>query len=265
MTEGMPCGDCGAMDTTDANRPSPFNRSGRMFAGIAGLVALALTAVTITLSTIPAVTGTGAAALIDAWLNDTSAVTGVQWALTASALSYAAMIVFVAGLWRVVAEWAPGTLWSSVSGIAGALFLAGAVTSDALEWATPLVRLTAPDVPLSAGLVAATDRGWLIALVEAHVALGVLAMSMAIAGWQARTRETSVPWIIIVAAGIATLSVIPLVIFSTTQTIVIATNQVRLLWLVIAAIWLIFRRADLSHTYTPQPRNARTPRTAAPH
>ena len=53
------------------------------------------------------------------------------------------------------------------------LFLAGALASDAFDWPVPLTLASAPGLAPDPALVAVLDRGWLIALMEAQLALAL--------------------------------------------------------------------------------------------
>lgn len=224
-----------------------MDRRARVTAGTAGLIAIALTAVTIALSTLPDVTAPGATAAVARWLGDPSTGAGARVAIAASALSYVPMIVFLAGICRAVAEWGPAEPWKTVATIAAPLFLAGAVTSDAMAWCIPLVVDSAPGITVPIGLVAVADRAWLIALVEAHVALATLALAATIAGMAARGRGARVPIVVLVLGAVGALAVIPLVLFPTSAVVFLFTNQLRLAWLIVFAIWLIARRGELAN------------------
>ena len=102
------------------------------------------------------------------------------------------------------------------------------------------------DIHISAEIVAFADRAWLISLVEAHVALATLAVVATIAGWSARRRGARVPIVVLLLGALGAVAVIPLVLFPTTFAVFLVSNQLRLLWLVVTAIWLIVRRGSLT-------------------
>jgi hypothetical protein len=228
------------------NSPIGMDRRSRVVAGAAGLVAIVLLTVTIAQSTIPDVTVHGAAKAINAWLLTPATGASARLALGASALSYLPIIIFLGGICRVVTEWARSPLWKSVALIASALFLAGAVCGDAMQISIPLLAGSGTDVHVSADIVAVTDRAWLVSYVEAHVALGTLALVVTIVGWNARRHGVRVPVVVLILGALGTLAVIPLVIFPTTFIVFLISNQLRLLWLVVTALWLIVRRSSLT-------------------
>jgi hypothetical protein len=234
------------MTSTILTAPTEMDRRTRVIVGIAGLIAIALTVVTISQSTTPDVTVPGAAKAVAAWLGDSSTGLGARIGLSASAISYLPMIVFLGGLCRVVAEWARSPLWKAVAVVAAALFLAGAVGSDAMAISVPLVAGSNTDVHISADIVAFSDRAWLISLVEAHVALATLALVMTIAGWAARRQGAKVPIVVLLLGALGAVAVIPLVLFPTTFAVVLVSNQLRLLWLIVTAVWLLVRRGNLN-------------------
>jgi hypothetical protein len=234
------------MKSTLLTAPTAMDRRTRVIAGSAGLVAIALTIVTIAQSTTPDVTIPGAAKAVATWLRDSSTGSGARIGLSASAISYLPMIVFLGGLCRVVAEWARSPLWKAAAGVAAALFLAGAIGGDAMAISVPLVVGSNTDIPVSADVVAFADRAWLISLVEAHVALATLAAVTAIAGWSARRHGAEVPIVVLLLGALGAVAVIPLVLFPTTFAVFLVSNQLRLLWLVVTAVWLILGRGRLT-------------------
>ncbi|MEF2976585.1 hypothetical protein [Subtercola sp. YIM 133946] len=223
-----------------------LDRRTRVIVGAAGLIAIALIVVTISQSTTPDVTVPGAAKEVASWLSDSSTGSGARIGLAASAISYLPMIIFMGGLCRVVAEWARSPLWKTVAVVAAALFLAGAVGGDAMAMSVPLVVGSNTDIHISAEIVAFADRAWLISYVEAHVALATLAAITTIAGWIARRRGATVPLVVLLLGALGALAVIPLVLFPTTFAVFLVSNQLRLLWLVVTAVWLILRRSSLT-------------------
>lgn len=224
--------------TTDLTTPS-VTRGGRLTTGIAGLGAVAILGVFIAFSSTPDVTTPDAAARIDEWLAASGTASAALPALAIGVPSYVLFLIFFGGIRRVVETWSPAGIWASVTGLAAGLFLAGAVVSDALYWAVPLTRLTAPELSIPPGLVAVLDRGWLIALTEAQVALSVAIAAATVAGITARRASTRVPLLLIVLGIIAAAAVVPLILFPTVQIVFLASNQVRLLWIVAVSIWLL--------------------------
>lgn len=223
--------------TTDVT--PQLTRNGRLTTGIAGFVAVAVLGVFIAFTSTPDVTTIDAVARIDAWLATSGTAANALPALSIGAPSYLLFLVFFGGIRRLVIAWDPAGLSASVTGLAAGLFLAGAVVSDALSWAVPLTRLTAPDLRIPAELVAVLDRGWLIALIEAQIALGVAIAGATVAGIIARRAGRRVPLLLIVLGIIAAAAVIPLILFPTVQIVFLASNQVRLLWIITISIWLI--------------------------
>lgn len=245
MTTGMSTSDTGVMNPLTLTHPIGMDRRTRIIAGAAGIVAILLLTVTIAQSTIPDVTVPGAAKTIGAWLRDPATGSRAGLALGASALSYLPMIVFLGGLCRVVAEWSRSPLWRSVAVVAVALFLAGAVTGDAMQISIPLLAGSGTDVRVAVDIVAVADRAWLIAYVEAHVALGTLALVTTLVGWTARRDGVRVPMVILILGALGAAAVIPLVLFPTTFVVFLVSNQLRLLWLIAVSVWLILRRGNL--------------------
>jgi hypothetical protein len=226
--------------------PTQMDRRTRVIAGTAGLIAIALVIVTISQSTTPDVTVPGAAKEVATWLRNPSTGSGAGIGLGASAISYLPMIVFLGGLCRVVAEWARSPLWKAAAVVAAALFLAGAVAGDAMAMSVPLLIGSKTDIHISVDIVAFSDRAWLISYVEAHVALATLAAVTTIAGWSARRHGAKVPIVVLLLGALGTIAVIPLVLFPTTFAVFLVSNQLRLLWLVVSAVWLILRRSDVT-------------------
>jgi hypothetical protein len=234
------------MTSTNPTDPIEMDRRSRVIAGGAGVVAVALLTVTIAQSTVPDVTVHGSANAIHAWLLTPATGASARLALGASALSYLPIIIFLGGICRVVTAWARSPLWKSVALIASALFLAGALCGDAMQISIPLLAGSSTDVHVSADIVAVTDRAWLVSYVEAHVALATLALAVTIVGWDARRNGVRVPIVVLILGALGTLAVIPLVIFPTTFAVFLISNQLRLLWLVVTAVWLILRRPGLT-------------------
>jgi hypothetical protein len=244
MTAGCRSLHTHRMNTTTPLAPNQMDRRTRVIAGTAGLIAIALVIVTISQSTTPDVTIPGAAKAVATWLRSPSTGSGAGIGLSASAISYLPMIVFLGGLCRLVAEWARSPLWKAAAVVAAALFLAGAVVGDAMAMSVPLVIGSSTDIHISADIVAFSDRAWLVSYVEAHVALATLAAVTTIAGWSARRHGARVPIVVLLLGALGTIAVIPLVLFPTTFAVFLISNQLRLLWLIVTAIWLIVRRGD---------------------
>lgn len=244
MTTGRPACQHRRMNTIQLTRTtstSTSHRADHIIAGGSGLLAIALLTVTISLSTIPDLTGSNAEALAEAWLTDQHTADGAVLAVAAGAASYAFMAVFLAGIWHRALDWGGHSVWSATMGISATLFLAGAMVSDAFAWTVPLVRSSNPDLTIPAALLVFADRGWLIALIEAHVALAAFAGATAIAGLLGRAHGHRVPVTIMAVAIVAALSIAPVLLLATSQTVFIMSNQLRLIWLVIMAVWMIAR------------------------
>ncbi|WP_204017264.1 hypothetical protein [Sphaerimonospora thailandensis] len=218
-----------------------LGRGARLTTGIAGLVGVVVLGYFITFATLPDVTASDAPGAITAWLADPATASTALTALAVGALSYVLLLVFLGGIRRLVGMWDPDGIWPSVTGLALVLFLAGALVSDAFAWAVPLTRRTAPAMTVPPELVALLDRGWLVALVEAQLALGVAIGAATMAGLAARRRGVQVPRIVLGLGAVAAFAVVPLILMPDTSAVFLATNQLRLLWIVAVSIWLVAR------------------------
>jgi hypothetical protein len=252
MTTGIRRSYGRGMTHTNITSPGGFTRTGSIVAGASGLTAIALIAVVITMSTSPDATGADATARIQTWLTDPGASSGATLAIALSALSYAPMLVFFAGIRSAVTSWGGSSIVPNIVAIGSALFLAGAIVGDTLIWAVPLALATSPGVEVPPAVLVVLDRGWLIALVEAHIALAAVAAGTAMAGIRARRRGSPVSLVVLILSVIAALSAVPLLVAPTTQAVLLVTNQTRLLWLIVMAIWMIVRGISQRPTLAEQ-------------
>lgn len=227
-------------------RPTVARPSGRdavaVATGVAGILAIVvLFAWIATGGSSPDVTSTTAAAKLTGWLAARSAGHGAVGHLALGALSYVPLIVFLAGLRRYVERLEPTGLAAAVVGVGGAMFLAGAVVSDGASMALGLSQSMAPAFGGSPDMAIVLDRMWLIALTEANVALGVLIGAAGIASLMARRTgyRSALPgwlsWWAVAAAG----AVVPLALGATNFALFVATNQIRLLWILAASVVLL--------------------------
>lgn len=233
--------------TTSPSQPKqllePTLRRTGVLPGIAGITAIVLLGAFVPLSSSPDVTTTHAAPAIIAWLQHPPSTMHVHLALALSALTYPLLIIFAAGVHKLVREWDSESLWPTVTLIGFALFFGGALASDAFEWAVPLALDTTHGLTPSAPLVAVLDRGWLIALTEAQVALSIVIIAFTVSAMRARRRGARVPRVVIAFGVIAAAAAIPLVVDFTALPVFLVSNQLRLVWIVSMAIWLLLRRS----------------------
>ena len=221
---------------------SPLRFSAPMTTGICGVAAVVLLGAVSALSPSPDVTGPDAGTRIAQWLAATESHPTVVPTLGIGAVSYALFVVFFAGVHRLVECWDPRGLWRTVTALGSGLFLAGAVVSDALLWSVPLARRTAPDLDVTVGLVAVLDRGWLIALTEAQVALTVVVGATTLAGVAARRAGHAVPRLVLLTGAVGVAGAVPLVLLPHHPVVFLVSNQLRLLWIVVLSCWLLARR-----------------------
>lgn len=229
------------MTTTSTPIVRSISRFDGLAAGIAGLAGVLVLGATIAFSTTPDVTTPGAGRAIAHWLTAPGTGGTALPALAASATSYIFLLVFLGAVRRLVEGWNPGGIWSSITGISSGLFLAGALVSDAFAWSVPLVRFTAPSLNVPASLVGVLDRGWLISLVEAQVALGTAIAAATVALITARRGGERAPILLIVLGILGSVAVIPLLLLPTSQVVFLVSNQSRLLWIVVVSVWLLIR------------------------
>lgn len=224
------------------NAPATAWPSGVRGTGWAGLAAIATLAVYIVVLAPKADSAVeGGPAATSRWLDDPATAAGALPALAVGALSYALVLLFLGGATRLVAWWDPEGPWAQVVGISAGLFVAGAMASDVVLLAVPLARHVVPQTPIDPGLVAVLDQAWLIALVEAQVALGTALGAAAVAGALARRRGANVPRLLLWLGAAGALATIPLVLWPTEAPVLLATNQLRLAWIVALSVWLVTR------------------------
>jgi hypothetical protein len=218
-------------------------RADHRIAGIAGLAGVVLLGGFISLMSTPDVTADNATSAINTWLHGPSATAHLHVALALGALSYVFLLVFAGAVHRIARTWDPAGSWSSVALAGFALFLAGAIASDAFELAIPLSLDSTHGLTPDASLVAVFDRGWLIALTEGQVAFAVAIGAVTVAAIRARQRGEHAPLALIVLGIVAVAAVIPM-LAGYTVPVFIASNLLRLLWIIATSIWMIRRPGE---------------------
>lgn len=210
-------------------------------AGLATLVVLFAYVAAWSAHRAPDVTSNDAAGAIVDWLHARTGGSGVPMLLVLSALSYVPFIVFLATLRRFVAFLDASGNAASVISLASAAFLAGELVGDASH----AIRMALADAPTFRGstdLVIMFDRVWLVATTEAHVALGLAIATVGIASHRARARENrdALPPLLTWWGIFGLVVVVPVAATGSVDAL-IATNLVRLSWILAISVVLLKR------------------------
>jgi hypothetical protein len=162
--------------------------------------------------------------------------------LAVSALSYVPMVVFLAGMQQAAARLDDSGLARSIVGVASGLFLAGAIASDGFNLAVSVAQHAVPSFQPAPSLATAMSAGWLVCLVEAQVALGIVSATVGIAVLARRRKASTVPPSWIGWWGVfGAVALIPLLCAPNVLPVFVASNLVRLSWILAVGVFLLRR------------------------